>query len=111
MINGQLLQILRQLNLLLKGSCRKNCDNCLNLWNGKKNVWWPPILVSEAEIAKRRRITADTLASFAVDNIPVNPKIQYIFDDFVEGKIATSAEVKALLLNHYSKIAKLSKPW
>jgi len=40
----------------------------------------------------------------------VNPKIQYIFDDFVEVKIATSAEVKALLLNHYSKIAKLSKP-
>ena len=69
-----------------------------------------PILVSEAEIAKRRRITADTLASFAVDNIPVNPETQYIFDDFVEGKIATNAEVKALLHDHYSKIAKLSKP-
>lgn len=32
-----------------------------------------PTLVSPAEIAKRRRINADTLASFAVDNIPVNP--------------------------------------
>lgn len=56
-----------------------------------------PILVSEAEIAKRRRITADTLASFAVDNIPVNPETQCIFDDFLEDKIATNAEVKALL--------------
>lgn len=69
-----------------------------------------PTLVSPAEIAKRRRINADTLASFAVDNIPVNPDTQHIFDDFTNGKIATSKEVKELLHAHYSAIANLSKP-
>lgn len=38
-----------------------------------------PILVSQQEIEKRRRITASTLASFAVDNIPINPDTQHIF--------------------------------
>jgi hypothetical protein len=64
-----------------------------------------PILVSQQEIEKRRRITASTLASFAVDNIPINPDTQHIFKDFEEGKIATSKEVKALLHAHYTKIA------
>lgn len=64
-----------------------------------------PILVSQQEIEKRRRITASTLASFAVDNIRVNPDTQHIFKDFEEGKIATSKEVKALLHAHYTKIA------
>lgn len=69
-----------------------------------------PILVSEAEIAKRRRINAWIRGSHAVDNLRANPDTQHIFDDFEEGKIATSAEVNALLHVHYSKIANLSKP-
>ena len=64
-----------------------------------------PILVSQQEIAKRRRINSDTLASFAVDNIPVNPDTQHIFEDFMEGRIATSKEVKELLHAHYTKLA------
>lgn len=64
-----------------------------------------PILVSQKEIEKRRRITASTLASFAVGNIPINPDTQHIFKDFEEGKIATSREVKALRHAHYTKIA------
>ena len=64
-----------------------------------------PILVSQKEIEKRRRINSDTLGSFAVDNIPVNPDTQHIFKDFEEGKIATSKEVKVLLHAHYTKIA------
>ena len=63
-----------------------------------------PILVSKQEIEKRRRINFDTLGSFAVDNIPINPDTQHIFQDFEEGKIATSKEVKALLHAHYTKI-------
>lgn len=64
-----------------------------------------PIIVSQQEIEKRRRINFDTLASFAIDNIPVNPDTQHIFKDFEEGRIATSKEVKALLHAHYTKIA------
>ena len=64
-----------------------------------------PVLVSRQEIEKRRRINFDTLGSFAVDNIPVNPDTQHIFQDFEEGKIATSKEVKALLHAHYTKVA------
>ncbi|AMT97383.1 MULTISPECIES: antitoxin VbhA family protein [Psychrobacter] len=64
-----------------------------------------PILVSQEEIEKRRRITSSTLASFAVDNIPINPDTQHIFKDFVEGKIATNEEVTALLHAHYTKVA------
>ncbi|MGP5101455.1 hypothetical protein ACTXMV_08930 [Psychrobacter celer] len=64
-----------------------------------------PILVSRQEIEKRRRINFDTLGSFAVDDIPVNPNTQHIFQDFEEGKIATSKEVKALLHAHYTKVA------
>ena len=59
-----------------------------------------PIIVSQQEIEKRRRINFDTLGSFAVDNIPSNPATQRIFQDFEEGKIATSKEVKALLHAH-----------
>ncbi len=64
-----------------------------------------PILVSQQEIEKRRRISAITSASFAVDNIPINPDTQHIFKDFLEGKIATNEEVTALLHAHYTKIA------
>lgn len=64
-----------------------------------------PIIVSQQEIEKRRRINFDTLGSFAVDNIPSNPATQRIFQDFEEGKIATSKEVKALLHAHYTKVA------
>ncbi len=69
-----------------------------------------PVLVSEAEIAKRRHSNALTAGSFAVDNIPANPDTQHLFDDFVEGRIATNEELTQLLHAHYSKIAKLSKP-
>lgn len=64
-----------------------------------------PVIVSQQEIEKRRRINFDTLGSFAVDNIPTNPDTQHIFRDFEEGKIATSKEVKALLHAHYTKVA------
>ena len=69
-----------------------------------------PVLVSEAEIAKRRRINAETLASFALSDLPpANPETQHIFDDFVEGRIATNEEVVQLLHEHYSAIAKNEK--
>ena len=64
-----------------------------------------PILVSRQEIEKRKRINADILASFAVDNIPVNPDTQYIFEDFVEGRIATNEEVGELLYAYYTELA------
>lgn len=64
-----------------------------------------PVLMSQTEIDKRRFINADTLASFAVDNIPINPDTQHIFRDFVEGRIATSKEVKELLHAYYSELA------
>jgi hypothetical protein len=64
-----------------------------------------PILVSQAEIAKRRRINAATAGSFALGNFPVNPHTQHIFEDFVEGKIVTSKEVKELLHAYYTELA------
>lgn len=63
-----------------------------------------PVLVSEAEIARRRRTNADALSSFAVDNIPVNPDTQHIFNDYAAGRIATTKEVKELLHAHYSNL-------
>ncbi|GAA0800885.1 hypothetical protein GCM10009110_09890 [Psychrobacter piscatorii] len=69
-----------------------------------------PILVSQAEIEERRRISAWIRGSHAVDNLHANPDTQYLFDDFVEGRIATTEEVNQLLHAHYSKIANLSKP-
>ena len=69
-----------------------------------------PILVSQQEIDKRRCINEFTMGSFAVDNIPVNPDTQHFFHDYVEGRIATNEELKNLLHQHYSKIAKLTKP-
>lgn len=64
-----------------------------------------PIIVSEQEVEKHRRINAYTRASFAVDNLPVDPDTQHIFEDFVEGSIATNKEVKELLHTHYNKLA------
>ena len=69
-----------------------------------------PILVSEAEIAKRRHSNAFTAGSFAVDNIPANPDTQHLFDDFVEGRITTNEELIQLLHAHYSKIINPPKP-
>jgi len=69
-----------------------------------------PILVSQAEIEERRRISAWIRGSHNVDNLHANPDTQHIFDDFANGKIATSKEVKELLHAHYSAIANLSKP-
>lgn len=68
-----------------------------------------PILVSDSEIAKRKHINAWIRGSHAVDNLHSNPDTQHIFDDFVEGRIATNEEVVQLLHEHYSKIAKLSE--
>ncbi|OLF40486.1 antitoxin VbhA family protein [Psychrobacter sp. Rd 27.2] len=64
-----------------------------------------PILVSQQEIEERRYIMAITSASFAVDNLPVNPDTQHIFKDYQEGRIATIKEVIALLHAHYTKVA------
>ena len=64
-----------------------------------------PVLVSQAEIEERRRISAWITGSHAVDNLHANPDTQHIFDDFVEGRIATNEEVVQLLHEHYSKIA------
>lgn len=64
-----------------------------------------PILVSDAEIAKRRRINAWIRGSHAVDNLHGNPDTQHIFDDYEEGRISTSAEVKRLLHAHYSQLS------
>lgn len=66
--------------------------------------------MSQAEIAKRRRINATAAGIFSVGNFPINPDTQHIFEDFVESRIATIKEVKARLHDHYSKIAKLSNP-
>lgn len=63
-----------------------------------------PILVSQQEIEERRYIMAITSASFAVDNLPVNPDTQHIFKDYQEGRIATIKEVIALLHAHYTKV-------
>lgn len=68
-----------------------------------------PVLVSQAEIEERRRISAWIRGSHAVDNLHPNPDTQHIFDDFVEGRIATNEEVVQLLHEHYSKIAKSSE--
>lgn len=62
-----------------------------------------PILISKEEIENRRRTHLDALANFAVDNIPVNPDTQHIFNDYVEGKTLTTKEVKELLHAHYTK--------
>ncbi|MGP5179291.1 antitoxin VbhA family protein, partial [Psychrobacter aquimaris] len=64
-----------------------------------------PILVSQKEIENRRRISSDGLADFAVDNIPINPDTRHIFNDYVEGRIATIEEVESLLDAHYTKVA------
>lgn len=61
------------------------------------------IQVSQEEIAKRRNIQRLVLGSIAVDNSPINPDTRYIFNDFVEGKIATIEEAKAQLMIYYSQ--------
>ena len=64
-----------------------------------------PILVSQAEIAKRRHANAVTAGSFSVGNFSVDPDTQHIFEDFVEGRIATIEEVYELLHAHYTELA------
>ena len=68
-----------------------------------------PILVSDSEIAKRKHINAWIRGSHAVDNLHANPDTLHIFKDYEEGRIATTEEVKQLLHEHYSTIAKLSE--
>lgn len=62
------------------------------------------VKVSQEEIAKRRNIQRLVLGSIAVDNSPINPETRYIFNDFVEGRIATIEEAKAKLIKYYSQI-------
>ncbi len=64
-----------------------------------------PILVSQKEIKRRRRINSEVLANFAVDNIPINLDTQHIFTDYAEGRVATTEEVDALIYAHYTKIS------
>lgn len=61
------------------------------------------ILVIQAEIAKRRYANTMTAGIFSVGNFPINPDTQHIFEDFVEGRIATIEEVYELLHAHYTK--------
>ena len=61
------------------------------------------IQVSQEEIAKRRNIQRLVLGSIADDNSPINPDTRYIFNDFVEGRIATIEEAKAQLMEYYSQ--------
>ncbi|MFK3990027.1 antitoxin VbhA family protein [Psychrobacter sp. NPDC064578] len=62
------------------------------------------VLVSQDEIAKRRHANAITAGSFSVGNFSVNPDTQHIFEDFVEGRIATIEEVYELLHAHYTEL-------
>lgn len=61
-----------------------------------------PIFISQEEIESQRRTHSDALVNFAVDNIPINPDTQHIFNDYVEGRILTTKEVKELLHAYYS---------
>ena len=70
----------------------------------KSNLESPQrIQVNQEEIAKRRNIQRLVLGSIAVDNSPINPDTRYIFNDFVEGRIATIEEAKAKLMGYYSQ--------
>lgn len=59
-----------------------------------------PVFVSQVEIEKWWRISLWISGSHAVDNFHANPDRQHIFDDFVEGLIATNEEVVQLLHEH-----------
>ncbi len=65
-----------------------------------------PVLVSSAEIERRRQIGAWIRGSHAVDNLHANPDTLHIFKDYEEGRIATTEEVRQLLHEHYSEISK-----
>ena len=70
----------------------------------KSNLESPQrIQVNQEEIAKRRNIQRLVLGSIAVDNSPINSETRYIFNDFVEGRIATIEEAKAKLMGYYSQ--------
>lgn len=61
------------------------------------------IKISSEEVTKRRRIQRHSLGSFAVDNLPMNPETRFLFNDYVEGKIATKKEVKDVLIAYYTQ--------
>lgn len=56
----------------------------------RNSLEYQKIKVSEEEGARRRNIQQHSLGSFSVDNLPLNPETRYLFNDFVEGRIATS---------------------
>lgn len=62
------------------------------------------IKVSHEELAKRRIFHNHILARIAVGDSPINPKTRHIFNDFIEGRIATTREVREKLIKHYSQI-------
>ena len=62
------------------------------------------VKVSQEEIAKRRILHKHVLGSIGVGDSPINPKTRHIFNDFVEGRTATTAEAKEKLIKYYSQI-------
>ncbi|MDE4455232.1 hypothetical protein [Psychrobacter sp. DAB_AL62B] len=62
------------------------------------------VKVSQEEIAKRRILYKHVLGSIGVGDSPINPNTRHIFNDFVEGRIATTEEVREKLIKYYSQI-------
>ena len=62
------------------------------------------VKVSQEEIAKRRILHKHVLGSIGVGDSPINPKTRHIFNDFVEGRTATTEEVREKLIKYYSQI-------
>ena len=62
------------------------------------------VKVSQEEIAKRRILHKNVLGSIGVGDSPINPKTRHIFNDFVEGRTATTEEVREKLIKYYSQI-------
>ena len=61
------------------------------------------VKVSQEEIA-RRILHKHVLGSIGVGDSPINPKTRHIFNDFVEGRTATTGEVREKLIKYYSQI-------
>ena len=62
------------------------------------------VKVSQEEIVKRRILHKHVLGSIGVGDSPINPKTRHIFNDFVEGRTATTGEVREKLIKYYSQI-------
>ena len=62
------------------------------------------VKVSQEEIAKRRILHKHVLGSIGVGDSPINPKTRHIFNDFVEGRTATTEKAKEKLIKYYSQL-------